>query len=589
MGRFYKASQGNYADIVADLDTELMLGTLDVHDKAYKKGLDDAGALGEVFKDLKYLKDDNEFVNQRVSDYNKRRDELVNKVSQDPANYVKYNSEIRNLTRDIENDMFNGGLKRASDNYAQEAEITTQINASGASEEAKQNLIRVNALRYQQGGGLAMKDKNNYRSYQEDTNPVKLLDAFDEADFTSALTKNFTFDQTANASAGPGGDYLWKSKESDKFVREEDVESWMNNYMANGDWEAVTTQEVLLELQAKEGDLSLSENSQSVREEVEKRRKSFITQAKIQVGYNQHDEDKSVQANPVEAAAKLALERKNYQPETAKFMDDRSKAPKGVAEQMLKDISDLQYTTGLSETELYNKFSSFNGDLEGLKEYLKSQKNDWRHNMKNTTGAIHLEEFIGGLQSMSVHTSQLVPMPDNPTDADRVINRRENEAVANKVRNYGLSQAQGITLKGSDNSIKVLNDGDGNGKMPGTIAGLVEMGILSMGTNVSGSEVQVQVMKLDNRSGKMVPTWVNKNEISNTSITEGSVINARHDMTGKVDYVNTLNMKVGDKVYTIEATIPGEDIGIVNQDGTIEVTPSKVAGVPKNSGSSINN
>ena len=71
MGRFYEAATPTWAQgMIADLDTELMSDTLDVHDKAKAKSLDDADKVSDLFAELNNLTFDDEEVNKLRDKYN---------------------------------------------------------------------------------------------------------------------------------------------------------------------------------------------------------------------------------------------------------------------------------------------------------------------------------------------------------------------------------------------------------------------------------------------------------------------------------------------------------------------------------------
>ena len=570
MGRFYKAATPTFTQgMVADLDTDLMLGTLKVHDDAFDEGVEEASGINSLFKDVENLKADNEIVNARKAEYSSRVDALQEQIAEDPANYKKYTSEIRQLTRDIQSDLDNGVFKRASENFAQEAEVSKVYDSSGARENTKEHAKRVQHLKYQNKGGLSMTDPNNYNKFRDDDKPLNLLDEFDELGFIDKLNANFTPDQEASASAGPRGGYIWNKNGTTKFVTEADVEDFMVNEMKNNKWREVTEQEVILELQAETGNLAIDENSPEVVSELGLRERAFIDKAKNKIGFKQQTKKASVSGDPVAAAAKLKLERMNYDAKTAKLLDERTTGIGSeteatnnvVAKMMTANIPGLN-----SEAAVYSYLSQFGGNIRALRADMKSKG----------LGGTFTDEMVKSFAKVKTRTNQLIPNKPDPSDVVATeIWEADNKAREDRIKKQDLTDKSTVIVKGASGKPFNLSANGGLesfGEVK-TIANLLDLGGLGLGTNISGVGTQVQMV--DEFTGEV--SWVDATTVGNTSVMEGVQVYKSIDAFGKESDVSILKVKgTNGKIYDFEIANPTTDLEIANKTtgGLNSITPS---------------
>lgn len=118
MGRFYKTAQPTFIDdFIYQPPWELLQSILSNKQEGYNQTL----ATTELFKDLQIKHRDTDEENQAVSEikeyYNTEADKLANELKKNPENYVKLQSRLKELGRQLNSDYAEGAISRIEGTY----------------------------------------------------------------------------------------------------------------------------------------------------------------------------------------------------------------------------------------------------------------------------------------------------------------------------------------------------------------------------------------------------------------------------------------------------------------------------------------
>lgn len=321
MGRFYKASGPSFAQgMIADLDTDLMLGTLKVHDDAFDEVNSEGGELSKLLAEVENIKIDNEVVNAEKANFNERISGLQSKIENDPANYMKYQSEMRNISRDLSGSLDNGIFKRASDRKVKEEETFTKYDAvEGASSGSKDGMKQVNKKRDALNNGLNWQGENKYNEYASTMPYDNVFAEYDTQGYFKSVRENLTPDQIAKADAWASNGYLNTSSGTTKSVDIIQVETVLEDHLNNSQWEEKERQRVWMKLEndSANADKIFDPNGDEVQAIVDINKKKFLESAIATLSYSQDTKKrgKSSDATELQGRRFEKMDEKNAVPD----------------------------------------------------------------------------------------------------------------------------------------------------------------------------------------------------------------------------------------------------------------------------------
>ena len=193
MGRGYKTTASSAVDYMYELPKELMMGAIASTDKKIDTEITSADEAQKKLDLVKNLKGDNEFVNQRYSEYDSQITNLAEQIRNDPMAYKKLGGEMRKVSRTISEDMTRGGLFRAQENYDKMQKYKDEVNANKEfTEERKKQLIDASELAYK---NLNFQSPDNYNDISK--NLIAGYKHIDEEDFLNKVQQGWATDRTA--------------------------------------------------------------------------------------------------------------------------------------------------------------------------------------------------------------------------------------------------------------------------------------------------------------------------------------------------------------------------------------------------------
>lgn len=292
MARFYKTAKPTFLDdIIYQPPWELMQETIKAHDSRINKGNEQANAYDLLMKEVNNIQDDDPAVNAAIESYRERMDTVTKGMQSDLPNYRKYIPEISSLKKELERDMENGVLGRATESFKEREKENARLDALKNVDAKKvASIKKYNDLRYTERGGLSFENKDKYNKYLETSiNPEEV---FDEAKFQNDLQSHFASNQTAYASAGPGGGYLWTKNGTTKEIDKKRVEEYMKNTPSMEKWRSTTRQDIMLDAYNKgvRGPLL----DEYVEDELGQREKGFIASTAEMIGFIDETKNASV-------------------------------------------------------------------------------------------------------------------------------------------------------------------------------------------------------------------------------------------------------------------------------------------------------
>lgn len=302
--RFYKQPKPTFVeDIMYQPPWEMMEKGIRAEDKRLADDQATVDSFDDIKQDIKNIKIDDPAANEEIAGFRSQADEIAKGMASDPKNHNTYARKMAELKRTVGRSMSTGKYAKLQENYAFREKDRASIDArKDLTPEQKETAKRVSDFRYNQGGGLNYQDDNTYTPYRKDNASLQINRNIDEVGFQKDVKTLLTASATEKASAGPGGDYIWTSKEGDKFISKEKVDSVVRNNPAFEDWQNKEKQ--VIDWKMEMGEIQVPEGmtkEEAAAKELSDRSEKFVADTAEALSYSQHSETKGVTADSVKA------------------------------------------------------------------------------------------------------------------------------------------------------------------------------------------------------------------------------------------------------------------------------------------------
>lgn len=118
MARFYRTSATNNMDYMYQLPTELMVSALQTADSQIDAQSQQLSLFGDAAAKVQFLEPDRARASERINYYKDQVNQLSSEIMQNPQDWRKKQSTIRNLGRELTQDMSSGELAAIQGNYS---------------------------------------------------------------------------------------------------------------------------------------------------------------------------------------------------------------------------------------------------------------------------------------------------------------------------------------------------------------------------------------------------------------------------------------------------------------------------------------
>lgn len=300
--RFYKQPKPTFVDdIMYQPPWEMMEKGIRAEDKRLADDQATVDSFDDIKQDIKNIKVDDPAANEEIAGFRTQADEIAKGMAGDPKNHSVYARQMAELKRKVGRSMSTGKYAKLQANHAFREKDRAEIDArKDLTPEQKETAKRVSDHRYNTSGGLNYQDENTYSPYRKDNASLQINRNIDEVGFQKDIKGLLSASATEKATAGPGGDYIWKSESGDKFISAEKVDSVVRNNPAFEDWQAKEKQ--VIDWKMEMGEIQVPEGmtrEEAANQELDKRSEKFISDTAEALSYNIHSESKSVTADSV--------------------------------------------------------------------------------------------------------------------------------------------------------------------------------------------------------------------------------------------------------------------------------------------------
>jgi hypothetical protein len=436
MGRFYKTAKPDFLDdIIYQPPWELMQDVIKVHDGKITKANETVDAYDTLMGEVNNIQDDDPVINERIDGYRTRMDELSGKMQGDLPNYRKYIPEINTLKKELERDLDNGVLGRGNEAYNDKEAENTRLDGLKADPKKTAAIKKFNDLRYTERGGLAFENKDKYNKYQDtQINPEEV---FDEGKFVNDLQSHFAANQSAFATSGPGGGYIWNKNGTTKFLDAAKINTYMKNTPAMDKWRSTTKQDIMLEAynNGVRGELL----DVFVDAELKTREDRFLKATVAQLEFTQSTAGASTSVDGKDAADTRRLneleDRDGILVDSTVETDRRTTDDKAISKKAINEVmAKMNISTEKKAIEIMAEVSK-NGNLS---KFIRDNNLDC--NASEFLEAVKLGDKIGDRVN-------LVDMPrKNMSNAAKLEYRKETGAVINNLKNLDLAETRSIEI-----------------------------------------------------------------------------------------------------------------------------------------------
>jgi hypothetical protein len=185
MGQYFQsATPINDVDYMYQAPTNLMMKVIETADNNIDNTIQKTDLLGNALTTIKHIPNDAQDVKELQNQYQSRIDDITNTISKNPADYRKQLPYVRQVTRDIQQDMTSGRIaaieERANGYIDWNKRMQDKVNAGKLSPSRFQ---RAKSLALSQDKGVQY-DPNtgNYNRFQPEDLPddVNVSDIFDK-------------------------------------------------------------------------------------------------------------------------------------------------------------------------------------------------------------------------------------------------------------------------------------------------------------------------------------------------------------------------------------------------------------------------
>lgn len=301
MGRFYKTSAQTPVDYMYELPKELMMGALLATDKKVEKSLTAADEAKKAFDLIKNLKGDNEFVNSKYAEYEQKINDLSNKILKDPMKYGALGGQMREVAREIEQDVKRGSLHFAQQQYEEFEKFKEIQNKRVDIDQAKkQDLINHAEASY---GSLNYESPSSYNEINKHYLPG--YSKVNEDELINTLGANFEADTTSYANAGVSGMYLTQSSGTKTERKDSSIKKVVDASLESSGWLDYNREGIMLDKE-----FGRIPADADVDEILNQRKQKLVDKAVEKLGYSKTTSQKSMSGDPMYAVKKAEQEER---------------------------------------------------------------------------------------------------------------------------------------------------------------------------------------------------------------------------------------------------------------------------------------
>lgn len=230
MGRFYKTSAANPMDYMYRIPAEMMMKVMQGNEMQIQNILNTTDLYKNTVLKIPHLTQHNKFMEEKQKYYNDKTTGISKAILEDPSAWRKYQTSIKDIGRELQEDMLTGDLSKVQGSYN-----TLQEQLKKNQELAKKGMK----------GGVGYNDKelemltqaqlNNWKGFDDNGKVTQLqleggTETYNFAEYFPTLLKELK--ASGEISKIPGGDDLWIK------------------YQTNG-WEGIDKQKALQVLNEK--------------------------------------------------------------------------------------------------------------------------------------------------------------------------------------------------------------------------------------------------------------------------------------------------------------------------------------------------
>lgn len=186
MGRFYRTANGNPLDYMYRSNIPLMEKVIGVNDQYIGEELNQGTQLSTAASTFPYLQADEQRAKEITDQYSKQIDDVTSAIKSDPANWRSKQSDIQNLSRNLQDNYRVGEISKISGNYSTLKSKFDEIDASAKEYQKSGKGIRPeDADRFKQDMLKKFIDKSNGKGtgYDPKTGKYNTIDVYSPADY----------------------------------------------------------------------------------------------------------------------------------------------------------------------------------------------------------------------------------------------------------------------------------------------------------------------------------------------------------------------------------------------------------------------
>lgn len=234
MGRFYKTQSANPMDYMYQLNLPLMQSVLAANEAGVNQELQQADQIGDLAAKFNYLTPDADRAKAITDEYNKQIDDLTRSIQQDPMNWRKKKTSLKNLGRSLEQNYRVGEISKISGNYARYKELDdyiTKREEAGKLSPYEGSVFRQKALESLKEGTSYNPTTGQYSLL----NAVKPMDTIDIRDRLSKFVDNMKANENLEWDT-QAGQYFKKTSQGREYISQDRIiEAAMSGLMGDNE------------------------------------------------------------------------------------------------------------------------------------------------------------------------------------------------------------------------------------------------------------------------------------------------------------------------------------------------------------------
>lgn len=230
MARFYKTASANPLDYMYRINVPLMRDVILANDQYITQNLQQADQLNTLASTFPFLQADEGRAKEIVDSYSGQIDEITKAIRTDPANWRKQLDPMRNLSRDLQQNIRVGEIGKITGNYSQYKTVADSIDKQ-VEEFAKtgKGISSDRAKAYKEYFLNSLSEGTKYNPTTGEYNRIKTFSPMSNIDIRKLL-----------------GEELDKVKADKTSYKKDEVtgQEWYFNRQTNT-WEGVTPEKIL--------------------------------------------------------------------------------------------------------------------------------------------------------------------------------------------------------------------------------------------------------------------------------------------------------------------------------------------------------